>query len=470
MQPVIMVVDDQVDLRLSTRLVLNNYSYDVVEASSPEQALQLLEQQTDIALILLDMNYSCDTTSGEEGLWFLRKLQEKQLAIPVVTMTAWASIELAVQAMQLGACDFIEKPWKNQRLLQIIKQQLQLNALQKENLSLKQLRLDTQQKEKQQSRQLVWQSQQMSTLMNKLQRLARSDATILLTGENGTGKSSIAHYVHQQSTRCDGNFVSVNMGAIPESLFESEMFGHNKGAFTDAKEQRIGRFELAENGTLFLDEIANIPLAQQGKLLRVLEEGYFERVGSSHSQKANVRLICATNANLGKMIEAGEFRADLYFRLNTLELNIPPLKDRKEDIQPMAQQFLTMHCAKYGLAELQLSASAIRQLEQYHWPGNARELGHIIERAVLLADNTVLDKSDIDLNPVPGAEKLNSTDNKTDIPLMPLLEAEQKLVHKALQLHQGNVHEAALALGITDSALYRRMEKFQISKSHVSNS
>ncbi len=468
MQAVILVVDDQVDVRLSARLVLANYQYEVVEAASPEQALQLLEDDPRIELVLLDMNYASDTTSGDEGLWFLKKLAEKNLSLPVVTMTAWASIELAVEAMQLGACDFIEKPWKNQRLIQIIKQQLQLKDLKSQNRKLKQQHKDGQQQDKQQAQQLVWQSPVMVDLMNKLQRLARSDATILLTGENGTGKSSIARFIHEHSARSEHDFISVNMGAIPESLFESEMFGHNKGAFTDAKENRIGRFELAENGTLFLDEIGNIPLAQQAKLLRVLEEGYFERVGSSRSQKANVRLICATNADLGKLIDEGLFRADLYFRLNTLQLNIPPLNERKQDIAPLAKQFLAFFAAKYGLAQLELSASAIGRLQQYHWPGNVRELGHIIERAVLLADQSILGEADIDLDSLPNLGIANTGNKDGELPLMPLGEAEQKLVQQALQHHQGNVQEAAKTLGITDSALYRRIEKFQISKSYVS--
>lgn len=465
MQPVILVVDDQIDLRLSARLVLNNYQYEVVEAASPEQALQLLEEDLRIELVLLDMNYSSDTTSGEEGLWFLKKLAEKNLNIPVVTMTAWASIELAVEAMQLGACDFIEKPWKNQRLIQIIKQQLQLKDLKTENKKLKQ-----QQQDIQQPQQLLWQSPVMVQVMNKLERLSRSDATILLTGENGTGKSSIAQFIHQHSTRANSDFISVNMGAIPESLFESEMFGHNKGAFTDAKEQRIGRFELAEGGTLFLDEVGNIPLTQQGKLLRVLEEGYFERVGSSRSQKADVRLICATNADLPKLIEQGLFRADLYFRLNTLQLDIPPLTKRKEDVLPLANHFLSFFANRYGVQPLALSDSAKTKLEQYHWPGNVRELGHIMERAVLLADQSILAGSDIDFGVVPNQPTATNNTSDGDIPLMPLQEAELKLVKKALQYHQGNVQEAAKALGIKDSALYRRMEKFQISKTYVSGS
>jgi DNA-binding NtrC family response regulator len=463
MQPVILVVDDQADLRLSARLVLNNYQYDVVEASSPVEALELLTQDQRIDLVLLDMNYSSDTTSGAEGLWFLKKLQSLNVNLPVVTMTAWASIELAVEAMQLGARDFIEKPWKNQRLIQIIKQQLELNDLKVENLKLKQ-----QQKDKEPSETLVWHSPAMVDVMNKITRLARSDATILLTGENGTGKSSIAHYIHQHSSRADKTFISVNMGAIPESLFESEMFGHNKGAFTDAKEQRIGRFELADGGTLFLDEIGNIPLSQQGKLLRVLEDGYFEKVGASRSQKADVRLICATNADLGKLIEQGLFRADLYFRINTLQANIPPLKQRQDDILPLANQFLSFFANKYSCGKLQLSDSAIKRLKQYAWPGNVRELGHIIERAVLLADHSLLNESDIDFGSISTLSQVSSPQESTEQQIIPLQEAERKLVQKALEYYDGNVQDAAKALGINDSALYRRIDKFQISKTYVS--
>jgi DNA-binding NtrC family response regulator len=463
MQPVILVVDDQADLRLSARLVLNNYQYDVVEASSPVEALELLTQDQRIDLVLLDMNYSSDTTSGAEGLWFLKKLQSLNVNLPVVTMTAWASIELAVEAMQLGARDFIEKPWKNQRLIQIIKQQLELNDLKVENLKLKQ-----QQKDKEPSENLVWHSPAMVDVMNKITRLARSDATILLTGENGTGKSSIAQYIHQHSSRADKAFISVNMGAIPESLFESEMFGHNKGAFTDAKEQRIGRFELADGGTLFLDEIGNIPLSQQGKLLRVLEDGYFEKVGASRSQKADVRLICATNADLGKLIEQGLFRADLYFRINTLQANIPPLIQRQDDILPLANQFLSFFANKYSCGKLQLSDSAIKRLKQYAWPGNVRELGHIIERAVLLADHSLLNESDIDFGSISTLSQVSSPQESTEQQIIPLQEAERKLVQKALEYYDGNVQDAAKALGINDSALYRRIDKFQISKTYVS--
>lgn len=463
MKSVILVVDDQADLRLSTRLVLSNYGYDVLEAQSPEQAISLLTADNPVDLVLLDMNYSSDTTSGEEGLWFLRKLNELEMSLPVVAMTAWASVDLAVKAMQQGARDFVEKPWKNQRLLQIIKQQLEMSDLKRENRKLRQ-----QQRNDTSTEQLIWQSSAMKEIFNKLDRLARADATILLTGENGTGKSSIARYIHQHSERSAQSFVSVNMGAIPESLFESEMFGHTKGAFTDAKSDRIGRFELAENGTLFLDEIANIPLAQQGKLLRVLEEGDFEKVGASRSQRANVRLICATNGDLPGLIEQGKFRADLYFRLNTLEVKIPALAERQEDILPLAEHFLAHHGLKYGRGDQVLSEEATKQLRDYHWPGNVRELGHIMERAVLLADDNVLTGRDIDLNSVPGLKpELSQQKSGTGLPLLPLVEVEQIMIKQALRHHQGNVQAAAKTLGITDSALYRRMEKYQISKSYV---
>ena len=462
MQPVILVVDDQADLRLSARLVLNNYQYEVVEAASPVEALEMLTKDPRIGLVLLDMNYSSDTTSGAEGLWFLKKLHSVNSNLPVVAMTAWASIDLAVEAMQLGASDFIEKPWKNQRLIQIIKQQLALSELKVENKKLKQ-----QQKDKEHSEKLVWQSPVMVEVMNKITRLAQSDATILLTGENGTGKSSIAHYIHQHSSRAEKSFISVNMGAIPDSLFESEMFGHSKGAFTDAKEQRIGRFELADGGTLFLDEIGNIPLSQQGKLLRVLEDGYFEKVGASRSQKADVRLICATNADLGKLIEQGLFRADLYFRINTLQVNIPPLNQRTDDIVQLANQFLAFFANKYACGKLQLSDSAIDCLRQYSWPGNVRELGHIIERAVLLADQSLLNADDFDFGSISALTQKSGASENHENSILPLQEAESKLVQKALEFYNGNVQDAAKALGITDSALYRRIEKFQISKTYV---
>jgi DNA-binding NtrC family response regulator len=370
----ILFVDDQADVRMSAHFLLSNHGFTVIEADSPATALNQLQQYS-VDLILLDMNYSADTTSGAEGLDFLKQLNEQQITTPVVVMTAWSSVDLAVEAMQNGAKDFIEKPWDNPRLLQIVKQQLKLNLLEHQSRVLKQQQADSQSKHT-----IISESQVMNGLLKQLDRLAKTDATILLTGDNGTGKSSIARYIHQQSSRCEQPLVSVNMGAIVENLFESELFGHTKGAFTDAKKERLGRFEMAQGGTLFLDEIANIPLSQQAKLLRVLEGGEFEMVGSSRTKTADVRLICATNADIQALIDNGQFRADLYFRLNTLEMNVPSLNTRKDDIIPLANHFLHQHGQHYDRSGLTFSTDAIDKLKRYDWPGNVRQLSHIIER------------------------------------------------------------------------------------------
>jgi len=445
----VLVIDDLADVRLSANFLLSNQGYAVLEADSVLQAFEVIKQNK-VDLILLDMNYSSDTTSGQEGLNFLTKLEKQDISIPVVAMTGWSSVNLAVKAMQQGASDFIEKPWDNQRLLQIIKQQIQVTDLKKQNRRLRQ----HQQVEKTEA--LVWQSKAMSTLMVEIKRVAKTDATILLTGENGTGKSSIAAYIHQLSARCQHSLVTVNMGAIPESLFESELFGHKKGAFTDAKETRIGRFEMANEGTLFLDEIANIPLAQQAKLLRVLESNEYEMVGSSITERANVRLISASNANFDSLIKNDKFRADLFYRLNTIEIHIPSLRERTEDIFPLAKHFVKKHALRYGQVNLTLADDVAEKLMGYDWPGNIRELSHVMERAVLFADDNIISAQAITLK-----KSANQTSMGT-FPFMSLEQAEQQLLIQALQKTNGLTVEAAELLGISKSAIYRRMEKYDI--------
>ena len=388
----ILVVDDDADVRVSVSFLLSNHQYQVIEADSPGKAFDIIKEQF-IDLILLDMNYSTDTTSGREGLDFIDRMQKEELSIPIIAMTGWSSVELAVKAMQQGVGDFIEKPWDNQRLLQVVKQQLQLASLIKSNQALRQ------QHANQQQQSLICRSPSMKSLMDAASRLAQTDATILLTGENGTGKSSIAKMIHEQSNRSSQNLVTVNMGAIPEFLFESEMFGHKKGAFTDAKETRIGRFEVANEGTLFLDEIANIPPSLQAKLLRVLETREFEMVGSSITLKVDARLISASNADFDKLIAEGRFRPDLFYRLNTIELRVPPLRERIDDLLPLAEHFLHKHGTRYGKAGLSLADDVEEKLKSYHWPGNVRELSHMLERAVLLASNQQIAASDFLLRP-----------------------------------------------------------------------
>lgn len=452
----IVVVDDNRELRMAVRFVLEDQGYRVSELENPVQARdQLPVLQPD--LILLDMNFQLDTTSGEERLRFLRYLQQHYAEIAVVAMTAWTNTQLVVQAMQAGAGDFLEKPWQNQRLLQILQQQLQLNRLKAENRALVR-QLETQQAEP--AAELNWQSPAMRLLMQQLKTVANTDATVLLTGENGTGKSQLAHWLHQHSGRQQGPLISVNMAAIPEPLFESELFGHKKGAFTDAKESRVGRFTLAAGGSLFLDEIACLPLAQQAKLLRVLETGEYEVLGSSQTQQSNIRLISATNANFSALIQQGLFRQDLYYRLNTLEFRIPPLRERPEDILPLADHFLYQHGLRYHKTGLRLSATAQQQLMLYPWPGNLRELSHLLERAVLLCQHSQIEEADLHLPLTLQPKLLTGASQSNDLPALTLEQAELQLIKRALAQHPANKQKAADQLGITKSSLYRRLEKY----------
>ncbi|KZN66267.1 sigma-54-dependent transcriptional regulator [Pseudoalteromonas luteoviolacea] len=444
-KPHILIVDDRHDIFLSTSFVLEDNGYFPIEANSPEQAKDIIKQQS-IDVILLDMNYSLDITSGEEGIAFLAWLSDSEFNIPVVAMTAWANVSLAVKAMQLGAAEFIEKPWKNQRLLQIIKQQLALSNLQVQNQKLQQ-RLEPEVKHG-----YEWRSPCMLELLEHIENVAKADVNILLTGENGTGKSLLAEKIHSLSSNHSGPLISVNMGAVAENLFESEMFGHKKGAFTDAKSSRIGRLELANGGTLFLDEIANTPLSQQVKLLRVLESGEFEVLGSSQTLKMNTRVICATNGNLAKLIAEEKFREDLFYRLNTLEFRVPSLRERQLDIIPLAEFFINKFIKKYQKPPITLSALAQDKLSTYHWPGNIRELSHLMERAVLLAKSTELTEYDLPL------QTLASND---DVPMMTLEQAERKLIKQALERTSSNMSQAAKLLGLTKSSLYRRLEKYE---------
>ena len=448
----ILVIDDQADVRMAAIVALNQIGYQCIEAQGPEQALEIINNSA-ISLILLDMNFKLDTTSGDEGLRFLKQLQSLSSTIPVVVMTAWASVDVAVKAMQLGALDFVEKPWNNLRLTAVVQQQLKLSKSNHDNACLKALNTT-------QNADYIANSPTMQQLLVRAKRAAKTDASILITGENGTGKSLLAQYIHQHSNRCEQRYVSVNIGAIAPSLFESELFGHKKGAFTDAKEDRLGRFEIANGGTLFLDEIATLPLELQSKMLRVLESQEFEVLGSSQTQIADVRIIAATNAELAKAIEEGEFRRDLLFRLNTIELHIPPLRERLEDIIELANHLLVSHGQKYQRT-MSLTEQAIQALTQYSWPGNVRELSHCIERAVIMSDNDHIKASDLILEQ-PSSEASNSATDKQSLPLLPLEELEKQMIQKALTQFNGNVIAAGEFLGLSKSAIYRRIDKHQL--------
>ena len=471
----ILVIDDRADVRLSLVILfedayldntstaleqLTNTRFEVIEADNPQSAQVQLKQHK-IDLILLDMNFSLDTTSGEEGLGFLRWLQQSKIDIPVIALTAWSNTDLVVKAMQLGAKDFVEKPWKNKQLLNAVQQQLSFEQLQQQNAKLQQLSQNQQQQSPKNSYQ--WRSPCMVQLFTQIETVAKTDVNILLTGDNGTGKSELAHFIHKQSLRHDNELVSVNMGAISESLFESEMFGHKKGAFTDAKSNRIGRFELAAGGTLFLDEIANIPLSQQAKLLRVLESGEFEVLGSSHTQTTDIRLISATNGDFSRLINDEKFREDLYYRLNTITFHVPALAQRQEDIIPLTQFYLAHFAHKYNLATKSLSDQAKQALLSYHWPGNIRELSHLVERAILLTQAQQINLDDLRLSP---PQKNNAAFSTTaELPLMTLAQAEQQLINKALLQTDHHIPNAAKILGLSKSSMYRRLEKYDLVKS-----
>ena len=457
-RPHILIADDQRDVREALRLLFKAEGFDSTSADGPRAALDALHgRRFDAALI--DLNYTRDTTSGAEGLDLLREIRKLDADLPVVVMTAWGTINVAVEAMRHGAGDFIEKPWDNQRLMSVIRNQLALGRSRGEAAKLKReneiLRDDG-------DEEFIAESPLMRALLAQLERVAPTDANVLILGENGTGKGVIAQRLHARSARAGKTLVKVNMGGIPESVFEAEMFGHVRGAFTDAKTDRIGRFELADGGSLFLDEIANIPLAQQPKLLRVLEDGELERVGSSRTLKVDVRLVSATNADLAADVARGAFRKDLLFRLNTLELHLPPLRDREADIGLLAQSFLARFASRYQRDTLRFAPTALRALEGYAWPGNVRELSHVIERAVLMLDGDVVDEAALNLKPgathsLSGAVALAASESMT------VEAAEEKLVRDALQRTGGNIQRAATLLGLSRPSLYRRMEKYGIS-------
>ena len=441
----LLIADDDEDIRLALELLLSSENYQIIEAANAKDVIiKVSRHQPD--LILLDMNFSRDTTSGQEGLDILSQLKSHN--IPVILMTAWGSIELAVKGLKQGASDFIEKPWNKIKLLNSIEQQLSFSRIKKEHQGYRQLLAEAE------SKAWICHSNSMLAIEQLVKQIAPTDANVLILGENGTGKSLLAERIHQLSSRQSSPFISLNMAAIPETLFESELFGHQKGAFTDAKQNRVGRFQLADRGSLFFDEIGSLPLSLQPKLLRVLETGQYEILGSSHTQKTDVRLISATNADLSQLVAEKAFRQDLLYRLNTLVITIPPLRERIEDIAPLAINFIRQFSTKYHKSTLTLSQGAIEKLKQHSWPGNIRELSHTIERAVLLAMNNEITAQQL---------LLDSADvSTTTIALQPLEQAEKQLIEKAMAVTSGQVLEAAKLLDISRNALYRRLEKFGI--------
>lgn len=442
----VLVADDQADVREALRLLLKTAGIVAESASGPEAVLAALELR-EFDVLLIDLNYTRDTTSGKEGLDLLSRIQAIDGTLPVVVMTAWGSIELAVEAMRRGARDFVQKPWENNRLLSILRTQIELSRalrrsqrLEAENRLLRARGRPT----------FIAESPIMQPVLQLIARIGPSDANVLITGEHGTGKEVVAESLHRLSPRAQRPLVTVNTGGLAEGVFESELFGHIKGAFTDAKADRAGRFELAHDGTLFLDEIANVPLSQQAKLLRALETGELQRVGSSRTQHVNVRVISATNADLREEVAAKRFREDLLFRLNTVEIQLPPLRNRREDIPLLAAHFLRQHAQRYRKQLTDFDSGAMQAMLEHSWPGNVRELDHAVERAVLMAEGSIK-VSDLGLRSREGAQRLED---------MSLENVEALLIKKALARYSGNVTQAAEALGLSRSALYRRIEKY----------
>ncbi len=446
----ILVADDQADVREALRLLLKSEGFETETVASPAAVLSALETR-EFDAILIDLNYARDTTSGQEGLDLLSNIRAKDSSVPIIVMTAWGSLELAVEAMRRGAKDFVQKPWENARLLAILKTQIELahairrsQRLEAENRLLRADGRPT----------LIAESGAMRPVIELIARVGPSDANVLITGEHGTGKDVIARTLHALSPRAGRPLVTVNAGGLPEGIFESELFGHVKGAFTDAKSDRVGRFELADGGTLFLDEIANVPMNLQAKLLRALETGELERVGSSTTRRVDVRILSATNADISAEVRAGRFREDLLFRLNTIEIHVPPLRERKEDIPLLALHFLRQSAQRYRKNLSGFDPVALQLLLDHPWPGNVRELDHSVERAVLLAEGDQVRASDLGLRA--------SRDASLRLDDMGLEDVERVLIQKALARFGGNVSHASKALGLSRSALYRRLQKYNL--------
>ena len=451
----ILIIDDDEDILLAARLFLKQH-FNLVHTEKKPDNIPTLLQNENYDVILLDMNFARDMTSGKEGFFWLNKILEIDPSAVVILITAYGDVEMAVKAIKAGATEFILKPWQNEKLLATISAAINLRQSRTEvdNLRSRQIQLSADLD--QPFKDFIGISPAMQTVFSTIEKVANTEANVLILGENGTGKELVARELHRQSLRANEVFITVDMGAITDTLFEGELFGHTRGAFTDAKEDRAGRFEIASGGTLFLDEIGNLPLPLQAKLLTVLQNREVTRLGSNKPRPIDIRLICATNRPIYEMVEMKEFRQDLLYRVNTVEIPLPPLRDRQEDIPLLVDHFLQIYCKKYRVAQKRVNTATIKKLQKYHWPGNVRELQHAIERAIIMTDSTVLNPTDIFLPDREIKEQGIIFENYN------LEQAEKMLIRKAISKHGGNVSKAAKELGLTRTSLYRRLEKYGI--------
>lgn len=449
-----MVIDDNEDVLLAAKLLLKKHA-DLVQIESNPKKIPFLLNNDSYDVILLDMNFSKDITSGKEGFHWLEQIMEIDPDAVVVLITAFGDVEMAVKALRAGATDFVLKPWQNEKLIATLTTAVKLKQAKNEVNTLRQEKTNlTSAINKDESfSEIIGTSEPMMRVFEIIEKVAETDANILILGENGTGKEVIARAIHKKSLRKESVFISVDMGTITESLFESELFGHKKGAFTDAKDDRAGRFEIANNGTLFLDEIGNLSPALQAKLLTVIQRREITRVGANKVIPIDIRLVCATNMPVYEMVDKNEFRQDLLYRINTVEIHLPPLRDRGPDLAPLSAHFIDMYCKKYRKPQKRLASSTLKKFEKYHWPGNIRELQHAIERAVIMSEDDLLQPSDF----LFLVEKNEETE--IDFSEYDLDTVEKMMIQKAISKNAGNISKAAKSLGLTRASLYRRLEK-----------
>jgi DNA-binding NtrC family response regulator len=450
----ILIVDDNEDLLKAAKMHLKRHFAQVDIEKNPE-AIPSLMNNDDYDVILLDMNFTKDVSSGREGYYWLEKILQIDPSSVVVLITAYGDIQMAVKAIKAGATDFVLKPWENEKLLATLYSAMRLRETKDEVETLKFKNQEINQALNDRFKDIIGQSGAMQKIFQTIERVAKTDANVLILGENGTGKELIARAIHRNSSRQNETFAGVDLGSITETLFESELFGHKKGSFTDAKEDRAGRFELANNGTLFLDEIGNLSMPLQAKLLTVLQNRKVSRVGANKDVNIDIRLICATNMPLYEMVKDNRFRQDLLYRINTIEIEIPPLRERFEDIPLLANHFLRHYAVKYEKNVSRIGDGAMTRMHKHNWPGNIRELQHAIERAVILSNGSVLQPEDFNFNVSPGKE-----DGQLSLEQYNLEEVEKLLIRKVLKKYNGNITQAASELGLTRSSLYRRLEKY----------